>query len=139
MVPSFPGLIPSPLPHLSMPKKTGVGGGEQKPAFLRGRCLGIRARWGCGSGLVGFLLLLIGQQNLRQVCQQLKHGQILVLWSLNIIKFGGLSLSEKITNAIDLKLLLLKYLTFAIFTKTYDHVNTLLEPSTLFEHKKRPV
>lgn len=29
VVPSFPGLIPSPLPHLSMPKKTGVGGGAE--------------------------------------------------------------------------------------------------------------
>lgn len=66
---------------------------------------------------------------LRQECQQLRQGQILVLWSLNIIKCGGLSLREKkITNAIDLKLLLLKYLTLAIFTKPCDHVNTLLNP-----------
>lgn len=44
----------------------------------------------------------------------------------------------QITNTISFKLLLLKYLTFDIFTKTYDHVNPLLEPSTLLEYK-RPV
>lgn len=66
---------------------------------------------------------------MRQECQQLRHGQILVLWSLSITKFGDLSLREKkITNAINLKLLLLKYLTLAVFTKPCDHVNTLLNP-----------
>lgn len=63
--------------------------GEQKPAFLRGGCLGIRARWGWGSGLGFLLLFFIGKQNLGQECQQLRHGQIPVLWSLNIIKLGG--------------------------------------------------
>lgn len=62
LAPSFPGLIPSPLPHLSMPEDRV----EQKPAFLRGKCLGIRARWNCGSGFVAFLLFFTGQQNLRQ-------------------------------------------------------------------------
>lgn len=57
---------PSPLPHLSMP-----GGPRAAEACVSGwggeGCLGIRARWGCGSGPVGFLLsLFIGQQNLRQ-------------------------------------------------------------------------
>ena len=79
--------------------------------------------------ICGFLLLFFkGQQNLRQECQQLRQGQILVLWSLNIIKCGGLFKRKKNTNAIDLKLLLLKYLTLAIFTKPCDHVNTLLNP-----------
>lgn len=84
--------------------------GEQKPAFLRGGCLGIRARWGWGSGLGFLLLFFIGKQNLGQECQQLRHGQIPVLWSLNIIKLGGgvNSLREKNTNAIGFKLLLLK-------------------------------
>lgn len=42
--------------------------------------------------------------------------------------WGSLFKRKKITNAIDLKLLLLKYLTLAIFTKPCDHVNTLLNP-----------
>lgn len=69
--------------------------------------------------ICGFLLLFfIDNVNMRQECQQLRHGQILVLWSLSITKFGDLSLREKkITNAINLKLLLLKYLTLAVFTK----------------------
>lgn len=86
---------PDPQPPPT-PVQAGEDRVEQKPAFLRGGCLGIRARWGCGSGPAGFLLLFfIGQQNLRQECQQLRHGQILVLWSLNIIKCRGLSLREK--------------------------------------------
>ena len=51
VAPGFPGLIPSPLPHQSMPKKTR---GEQKPAFLRGRVPGNKSKWGCGSGFVVF-------------------------------------------------------------------------------------
>lgn len=42
--------------------------------------------------------------------------------------WGSLFKRKKITNAIDLKLLLLKYLTLAVFTKPCDHVNTLLNP-----------
>ena len=41
---------------------------------------------------------------------------------------GSLFKRKKITNAINLKLLLLKYLTLAVFTKPCDHVNTLLNP-----------
>lgn len=40
----------------------------------------------------------------------------------------------QITTTIGFNLLLLKYLTYAIFTQTYDPVNTLL-----LEHRKRSV
>lgn len=76
--------LPCPRPQ---PPPTPVSGENRcLPAFLRGRCLGVRAR-DLGSGFAGFLLLIfIGPQNLRQKCQQLKLGQILVLGSLNTIK-----------------------------------------------------
>lgn len=61
LAPSFPGLIPSPLPHLSMPKKTG-----KSRSISEGRVPGDKSKVGLW---VGFLLLfLIGQQNLRQEC-----------------------------------------------------------------------
>lgn len=50
--------------------------------------------------LLVFFYFFIGQQNLRQECLQLRHGWILVLWSLDIINLGmgGLSLRENNYN-----------------------------------------
>lgn len=57
------------------------------------------------------------------------------MWSLDIINFGDVFKRKQlqITNTIGFNLLLLKYLPYAIFTKSYDLVNTLLE------HRKRSV
>lgn len=41
-----------------------------------------------GQDLLVFFYFFIGQQNLRQECLQLRHGWILVLWSLDIINLG---------------------------------------------------
>lgn len=51
VAPSFPGLIPSPLPHLSMPKKTGRGA---EACVSEGRVPGNKSKWGYGSGFVVF-------------------------------------------------------------------------------------
>lgn len=80
---------PDPQPPPT-PVHAGKTGGEQKPAFLRGGCLGIRAGGAVGQDLWFSSLFFIGQQNMRQECQQLRHGQILALWSLSITKFGDL-------------------------------------------------
>lgn len=124
--PGFPGLIPSPLPHQSMPKKTR---GEQKPAFLRGGCLGIRASGAVGHDLWFSSFIFHWTTEYETGVPTAKTWADPGFVEPKYYKiWGSLFKRKKITNAIDLKLLLLKYLTLAVFTKPCDHVNTLLNP-----------